>query len=146
MRFEDFDILINKGFMNNTKEFDQYIRYGNIRANMQRLQILGNGQEQIVRTAEKKLLDPVVQKHNELRSRRNINEEEIITVDDVLKDTAFTPAPPQHYFHKERCLKCGRTWTIMSESPKDEGLVKEVELCTDCRYEEAMNSNVDLPF
>lgn len=53
MRFEDFDILINKGFMNNTKEFDQYIRYGNIRANMQRLQILGNGQEQIVRTAEK---------------------------------------------------------------------------------------------
>ncbi len=29
------------------------------------------------------LLDPVVQKHNELRSRRNANEEEIITVDDV---------------------------------------------------------------
>lgn len=146
MRFEDFDILINKGFMNNTKEFDQYIRYGNIRANMQRLQILGNGQEQIVRTAEKKLLDPVVQKHNELRSRRNANEEEIITVDDILKDTSFTPAPPQHYFYKERCLKCGRTWAMMSESPKDEGLVKEVELCVDCRYEEAMNSNVDLPF
>lgn len=81
-----------------------------------------------------------------MRNRRNINEEEIITVDDVLKGTAFTPAPPQHYFHKERCLKCGRTWTIMSESPKDEGLIKEVELCTDCRYEEAMNSNVDLPF
>ncbi len=36
MRFEDFDILINKGFMNNVKEFDQYIRYGNIRAYMQR--------------------------------------------------------------------------------------------------------------
>lgn len=81
-----------------------------------------------------------------MRSRRNANEEEIITVDDILKDTSFTPAPPQNYFHKERCLKCGRTRTMMSESPKDEGLVKEVELCADCRYEEAMNSNVDLPF
>ncbi len=28
MRFEDFDILINKGFLNDTREFDQYIAYG----------------------------------------------------------------------------------------------------------------------
>ncbi len=40
MRFEDFDILINKGFLNDTREFDQYIAYGTP-DNMQQIHIRG---------------------------------------------------------------------------------------------------------
>ncbi len=53
MRFEDFDILINKGFLNDTREFDQYIAYGTIRGNMQQIHIRGGGPNEVVKTAEK---------------------------------------------------------------------------------------------
>ncbi len=86
--------------------------------------LLKCGQEQIVLTV-KKVIDPVVQKHNELRSRRNANEEEIITVDDIFKRYFIYPAPA---ILQREMLKCGRTWTIMSEKPKDEGLCKRETL------------------
>ena len=135
MRYEDFDIMINKGFLNNTKEFEQYIRYGQIRANMQQLQIRGRGQEQVVRLAEQKLLNPVVEKHNEFKSRRVADDEEEVTVEDILKDTSFTPTtpPPKMYYFKERCLNCGHIWSCLGHDPQDEGVEKTIMFCDKCQ-------------
>ncbi len=88
MRFEDFDILINKGFVNNTKRFDQYIRYEYIRAEYAATANLEMDKNKSLRTKKSYWIGG--SKHNGLRSRRMLTKEEIITVDDILKDTSFT--------------------------------------------------------
>jgi hypothetical protein len=133
MRFEDFDILINKGFMNDTKEFDQYVQYGTIRGNMQRIQIRGAGREDVIKTAEKKLLDPVVKKHNEFKNRRVAKEE--VTVEDILEGTSFTAVTPkpQVYSFTDKCLNCGKVWNCISEDPNDNGVEKTSMFCDNCQ-------------
>ena len=143
MRFEDFDVMINKGFMNDSNEFDQYIKYGNIRANMQRLQIAGAGHGEVVRLAEAKLLEPVVDKHKELIERRNAKEDIEVTIDDVLKNTEVTvfeeekKSSGEKYRYKEICSKCGRERTIITDDAEKDGLVDYPMFCEFCQ---------DLPF
>lgn len=133
MRVEDFDILINKGFMNDTKEFDQYIQYGTIKGNMQRIQIRGAGQEDVIKTAEKTLLNPVVEKHNEFKQRRIATEE--VTVEDILEGTSFTAVTPkpQMYSFTDKRLNCGKVWNCISEDPNDNGVEKTSMFCDNCQ-------------
>ncbi len=91
-------------------------------------------------TAEK-VIDPGGFRNTQWRSHRNANEEETITVDMLVY--FIYSSLRKYYFHKEMFAKCGRT-TIMSESPKDEGTCKKSGNSALIRYEEAMNSNVDL--
>lgn len=142
MRFEDFDVMINKGFMNDSNEFDQYIKYGNIRANMQRLQIAGAGHGEVVKLAEAKLLEPVVDKHNELIQRRNAREDIEVTVDDVLKNTevkVFSEGglvSDEKYSYKEVCSSCGMEETIVTDDAKKDGMVEYLLTCDHCRDEQ----------
>ncbi len=50
----------NKGFLNDTREFDQYIAYGTIRGNMQQIHPRRRTELEVVKTAEKILLNPVL--------------------------------------------------------------------------------------
>lgn len=141
MRFEDFDVMINKGFMNDSNEFDQYIKYGNIRANMQRLQIAGAGHGEVVKLAEAKLLEPVVDKHNELIQRRSAREDIEVTVDDVLKNTEVKvfsedeQVSDEKYSYKEICSNCGMEETRATDDVKKDGLIEYLLTCDHCRDE-----------
>ncbi len=67
MRFEDFDILINKGFLNDTKKFDQYIAYGTIRGGMQQIHIRRRT-ERGCEATRKSFLNPVIEKIDNLNN------------------------------------------------------------------------------
>lgn len=63
---EDFDLYINRGFIDNTDDFAEYIQYNNIRGNMQRIAERCAGNEELVRKLESKTVQPVIEKHNEV--------------------------------------------------------------------------------
>ena len=63
---EDFDLLMNRGFFEGTREYDQYIRYNNIRGNMRRIAELCRGNENLRRELESQTVGFVVDKHNRL--------------------------------------------------------------------------------
>lgn len=63
---EDFDLLMNKGFYEGTREYEQYIQYKNIRGNMQRIAELCGRNEERRRQLESKAVALVTAKHNEV--------------------------------------------------------------------------------
>ncbi len=67
MRFEDFDILINKGFLNDTREFDQYIAYGATRGNMQQIHPRRRT-ERGCENGRENPLNPVIEKIDEFKT------------------------------------------------------------------------------
>lgn len=77
---EDFDMMLNKGFVENTKNFEEYIEYNHIRGNMQRIAERCGSNEKLARTLEAKVLEPVVKKHNEVKEQfeHQVDNEEAI--------------------------------------------------------------------
>ena len=63
---EDFDLLMNKGFYEGTREYEQYIEYRNIRGNMQRIAELCGANEERRKQLESKAVGLVATKHNEV--------------------------------------------------------------------------------
>ena len=79
---EFFDLLINKGYMNDG-DFMEYEEYGRIRANMQRIAIACNDNEQQLKEYEQKVLGPVATKSYEAEQRHltnNQNEDYLETI------------------------------------------------------------------
>ena len=66
---EDFDLLMNKGFYEGTREYEQYYEYKNIRGNMQRIAELCAGNEELARQLEAKTVGIVASKHKEVVER-----------------------------------------------------------------------------
>ena len=63
---EDFDMMLNKGFIENTKDFEEYIQYNGIRGNMQRIAEKCGANEQLARELEAGIVKPIVDKHQEV--------------------------------------------------------------------------------
>lgn len=63
---EDFDLLINKGFLNNTSDFFDYVEYRGIRGNMQEIALKCGQNEKLRREIENKTVKVVTDKHNQL--------------------------------------------------------------------------------
>lgn len=66
---QDFDMLLNKGFLENTKDFEEYIQYNNIRGNLQKIRVACGNNERLARELEAQTVRPVIMKHNELMSK-----------------------------------------------------------------------------
>ena len=66
---EDFDILLNRGFMDGSSAFTEYMEYGNIRANMQRIAERCGRNEALARELEGQVMIPVLEGHKELEAR-----------------------------------------------------------------------------
>lgn len=79
----DFDLLLNKGFMENTSDFEEYIQYTGIRGNMQKIAEKCRGNEELARKIEAKTLKPVVDKHQELVDKLKDDE---VNEDDIMKE------------------------------------------------------------
>ena len=63
---EDFDMMLNKGFIENTKNFEEYIQYNGIRGNMQRIAEKCGANEKLARELEADIVQPIVDKHQEV--------------------------------------------------------------------------------
>ena len=63
---EDFDLLMNKGFYEGTREYQAYIEYHNVVGNMQRIAELCGQNQELRRQLEDKTVKLVTDKHNEV--------------------------------------------------------------------------------
>lgn len=71
VRFADFDILLNKGYMEgNTELFQEYFLYKNVAGNMRKIAELCNDREQLALELEGKLLGSVVDVGRELVQKK----------------------------------------------------------------------------
>ncbi len=66
---EDFDMMLNKGFVENTSDFQEYIEYNHIRGNMQRIAERCGGNEALAKQIQGKAVKPIVDKHNEVMAK-----------------------------------------------------------------------------
>lgn len=71
---EDFDLYINRGFMEDSKAFEQYYSYKNIRGNMQKIAVMCGKNEELARTITSKTLSLVTDKYHEIENKLNVPE------------------------------------------------------------------------
>lgn len=78
---DDFDIMINKGFVNNdAREYQDYMQYANVRGNLRKIAAMCKGREDLLREYERRIMLPVVNAHHyieESRTTSEMSEEEI---------------------------------------------------------------------
>lgn len=76
---EDFDLYLNKGFVQNTDDFLEYIEYHNIRGNMQQIAVAAGHNEALARELQTKAVKPITDKHGEVlaAAERAVDEDEI---------------------------------------------------------------------
>lgn len=78
---DDFDIMINKGFVNNNaREYQDYMQYAKVRGNLRKIAAFCKGNEQLLKEYEKRLMLPVVDAHHyieESRTTADLSEDEI---------------------------------------------------------------------
>lgn len=65
----DFDLLMNKGIFDGTREYEQYIQFQNIRGSMKHIATLLNNDPEKRRELENKTVAPIVEKHKMLSDK-----------------------------------------------------------------------------
>lgn len=63
---KDFDLLMNKGFYEGTKEYTQYYQYKHIRGNMEKIAQACGTNETLSKELQGKAVKPIVDKHQEV--------------------------------------------------------------------------------
>lgn len=63
---DDFDMLLNRGFIENTKDFEEYIQYTGIRGNMQRIAEKCGANEKLAHELQGQAVKPITDKHAEV--------------------------------------------------------------------------------
>lgn len=66
---EDFDLLLNRGFIEETGNYEEYIAHKNLVGNMQRIHSLCGSNEQLARELEAKTVRTITDKHNEVKEK-----------------------------------------------------------------------------
>jgi len=77
---EDFDLLLNKGFLEDTNDFSEYISYKNIRGNLQKIAVMCSGNEKLAREIESRTIKTITDKHQEVLEKinnQNLDDDEI---------------------------------------------------------------------
>lgn len=79
---EDFNILLNKGVMNFTEEFEEYIEYIGFAGSMRKIANSCSANDKIFRELEAKTVQPIIEKHDEVLKvegqRQEKSDEEIL--------------------------------------------------------------------
>ena len=66
---DDFDMMLNKGFVENTKNFKEYIQYNHIRGNMQKIAERCGANEALAKELQTQAVKPITDKHNEVMAK-----------------------------------------------------------------------------
>lgn len=73
---EDFDLFLNKGFVENTADFTEYLEYTGIRGNMQKIAVACGANEQLAKQLQTKAVKTVADKHQEVLESANVQVDE----------------------------------------------------------------------
>ena len=68
---EDFDLLLNKGFMENTSDYLEYIAYLGIMGNLQQINVACKNNQSLARELENQAIKPIVDKHTAVLDAAN---------------------------------------------------------------------------
>ena len=68
---EDFDLLLNKGFMENTSDYMEYIEYLGIMGNLQQINVACKNNQMLARELENQAVKPIVDKHTAVLDAAN---------------------------------------------------------------------------
>lgn len=76
----DFDMMLNKGFIENTKNFQEYLEYNHIRGNMQRIAERCGANEKLAKEIQAQTVKPITDKHKEVMAKfeKETDDEEAI--------------------------------------------------------------------
>jgi len=69
MHTMDIDIMINKGFMGDSKNYEEYEQYKRIIGNMQKISVACGNNEKLVREIEARTIRPITEKHKEITEK-----------------------------------------------------------------------------
>lgn len=86
IREEDFDLYINRGFMENNRAFDQYIAYENVRGNMQKIAVACGNNQKLARELTSRTLGIVTEKYHEIEDKLNAPELSEAEIREMFKD------------------------------------------------------------
>lgn len=132
MRQDDFDFLINKGFMNDTRDFKEYVFYKNFTVNMQKLYKKGQGNKELIRQAERIFLEPITAKYKELTDNRTVQND--TTLDEMLNGIVVAD------YDEESVLSIGKD--LPNKAFKGRRIYHWIEICKNCRSSKEHNSKV----
>jgi hypothetical protein len=100
---EDYDLGMNKGVFDGTREYEQHMIYSHLRGNMQKIAEKCGDNHSLYNMITKKALAPVVSKHDEmhakLQHKQQGTDEEIL---EYFKDVG-TPVPVNEENANEEC-------------------------------------------
>jgi hypothetical protein len=92
---EDYDLGMNKGVFDGTREFEQYMMYQGLRANMRRIADKCGDNKVLFNLQTREVVRPIVEKHDELKElmehqQQGTNEEIIEEFKDLGKQFGET--------------------------------------------------------
>lgn len=79
---EDFDLLVNRGFINNTADFEEFEHFTNINGNFQKVRVALRANEEIAKKIESNMLSLPKQKYDEVVEREA---QQVEITDDILE-------------------------------------------------------------
>lgn len=65
----DFDIMMNKGVFEGTREYDQYITLRNVQGSMKQIAIMCQGNHEAERLIQGQTVQPIIEQHNRLSEK-----------------------------------------------------------------------------
>lgn len=76
----DFDMMLNRGFVENTRDFQEYLEYNHIRGNMQRIAERCGSNQALAKKLQTQTVKPVTDKHREVLEKieHSIEDEDAI--------------------------------------------------------------------
>lgn len=83
---DDFDMLLNKGFIEETDKFEEYIEHKHLIGNMQRIHSICGQNEALAKELEAKTVQPVIAKHNEIMDKFNHETMDEDAIREMFKD------------------------------------------------------------
>lgn len=101
---EDYDLGMNKGVFDGTREYEQYYVYNNLRGNMRRIAERCGNNAKLLNMVTGRVVSPIVEKYNELNKklcgRQTCTDEEVEKVLEEFKDVGEQVNPRQSVFVK----------------------------------------------
>lgn len=92
---DDFDMLLNRGFIEETDKFEEYIEHKHLVGNMQRIHSICGQNEKLARELEAKTVKPVVEMHNDVVEKFNHETMDEDAIREMFKDYGTQRIEPE---------------------------------------------------
>lgn len=83
---EDFDLLLNKGFVEETGNYEEYIEHKRLIGNMQRIHSICGSNEVLARELEAKTVSPVIEQHTKVVEKFEHETQDEDAIREMFKD------------------------------------------------------------